>query len=43
MSRVAVGNANKEVAVRMGVSWETVKTHMKNVLTKLSAKGRTRW
>ncbi|WP_338867588.1 response regulator transcription factor [Myxococcus stipitatus] len=38
---VAAGNANKEVAARMGISEETVKTHMKNVLTKLSAKDRT--
>ncbi|WP_257463241.1 response regulator [Archangium lipolyticum] len=38
---VAAGNANKEVAARMGISEETVKTHMKNVLTKLGAKDRT--
>ncbi|MCK8503409.1 response regulator [Myxococcus fulvus] len=38
---VAAGNANKEVAAQMGISEETVKTHMKNVLTKLSARDRT--
>jgi DNA-binding NarL/FixJ family response regulator len=38
---VAIGNANKEVAARMGISEETVKTHMKNVLTKLGARDRT--
>ncbi|ATB41962.1 DNA-binding response regulator [Cystobacter fuscus] len=38
---VASGSANKEVAARMGISEETVKTHMKNVLTKLGAKDRT--
>ncbi|WNG37841.1 response regulator transcription factor [Archangium minus] len=41
LSYVAAGNANKEVAARMGISEETVKTHMKNVLTKLGAKDRT--
>ncbi|MFP2931062.1 response regulator [Pyxidicoccus sp. 3LG] len=41
LGHVAAGNANKEVAVRMGISEETVKTHMKNVLTKLGAKDRT--
>ncbi|MFY0579725.1 response regulator transcription factor [Cystobacter fuscus] len=38
---VARGSANKEVAALMGISEETVKTHMKNVLTKLGAKDRT--
>ena len=41
LALVAAGNANKEVAARMGVSEETVKTHMKNVLTKLGARDRT--
>ncbi|NMO15710.1 response regulator transcription factor [Pyxidicoccus fallax] len=41
LALVAVGNANKEVAARMGISEETVKTHMKNVLTKLGARDRT--
>ncbi|QRK07272.1 response regulator transcription factor [Archangium violaceum] len=41
LSYVAAGNANKEVAARMGISEETVKTHMKNVLTKLGARDRT--
>ncbi|QSQ26657.1 response regulator transcription factor [Pyxidicoccus parkwayensis] len=41
LALVAAGNANKEVAARMGVSEETVKTHMKHVLTKLSARDRT--
>lgn len=41
LALVAAGNANKEVASRMGISEETVKTHMKNVLTKLGARDRT--
>lgn len=38
---VAAGNANKRVANLMGISEETVKAHMKNILSKLSANDRT--
>jgi DNA-binding NarL/FixJ family response regulator len=41
LQHVAAGNANKEVAARLGVSEETVKAHMRNVLAKLSANDRT--
>jgi len=38
---VAAGNANKMVAQRLDVSEETVKAHMKNILSKLGANDRT--
>lgn len=38
---VAAGNANKEVALLLGISEETVKAHMKSLLAKLGAKDRT--
>jgi DNA-binding NarL/FixJ family response regulator len=38
---VAAGNANKMVAQRLKVSEETVKAHMKNILSKLGANDRT--
>ena len=38
---VAAGNANKMVAERLHVSEETVKAHMKNILSKLGANDRT--
>ena len=38
---VAAGNANKMVAQRLAVSEETVKAHMKNILSKLGANDRT--
>jgi DNA-binding NarL/FixJ family response regulator len=38
---VARGNANKAVAQECRISEETVKTHMTNILAKLSAKDRT--
>jgi len=37
----ASGNANKSIAARLGISEETVKAHMKNVLAKLDANDRT--
>lgn len=38
---VAAGNSNKRVALALGLSEETVKGHIKNVLGKLSARDRT--
>lgn len=41
LREVAAGNANKMVAQRLNVSEETVKAHMKNILSKLGANDRT--
>ncbi len=38
---VAQGNSNKRVAAHLGVSEETVKAHMKSIVSKLSANDRT--
>jgi len=40
IGEVAAGGANKQVADRLGVSEETVKTHMKSILSKLGANDR---
>ena len=39
--QVAAGNSNRRVAAQLGISEETVKVHMKNILGKLSANDRT--
>lgn len=41
LKQVAAGNSNKNVANALGISEETVKAHMKGVLSKLGAKDRT--
>ncbi|HEX7315670.1 MAG TPA: response regulator transcription factor [Pyrinomonadaceae bacterium] len=41
LREVAAGNANKVVALHLTVSEETVKAHMKNILSKLGANDRT--
>ena len=41
LKSVAAGNSNKIVADRLGITEETVKTHMRSVLSKLSANDRT--
>lgn len=41
LRRVADGKSNRLIAVELGVSEETVKTHMKNILPKLDASDRT--
>src|SRR5215813_1294683 len=41
LRQVAAGNANKVIADRLKISEETVKAHMKNILSKLSASDRT--
>ena len=38
---VAGGNANKEIAARLSISEESVKSHMRNILSKLRANDRT--
>lgn len=41
LREVAAGNANKVVAMHLAVSEETVKAHMKSILSKLGANDRT--
>jgi DNA-binding NarL/FixJ family response regulator len=41
LKEVAAGKANKVIAERLKISEETVKAHMKNILSKLSANDRT--
>jgi DNA-binding NarL/FixJ family response regulator len=38
---IAGGNANKEIATQLGLTEETVKSHVKNILPKLGANDRT--
>jgi DNA-binding NarL/FixJ family response regulator len=38
---VAAGNSNRTLAAKLSVSEETVKMHVKNILSKLDAKDRT--
>jgi DNA-binding NarL/FixJ family response regulator len=38
---VASGNANKQIAVRLSIAEETVKSHITNILSKLAANDRT--
>ncbi|HEY0502270.1 MAG TPA: response regulator transcription factor [Lysobacter sp.] len=41
LGQVAGGRSNKVIAAHMGISEETVKTHMKSILSKLDANDRT--
>lgn len=41
LNLIAAGNANKEVAGRLRISEDTVKSHIKNILAKLDANDRT--
>ena len=41
LQQVAAGNSNKLIATHLAVSEDTVKTHMKNILSKLGANDRT--
>ena len=41
LREVAAGNANKRVAQLLNVTEETVKAHMKSILSKLGANDRT--
>ena len=41
LALVVDGLTNKEIAVRLGVSEETVKVHIRHLLAKLDARSRT--
>jgi two-component system, NarL family, response regulator len=41
LGHVAGGFSNKRIATHMGISVETVKTHMKSILAKINARDRT--
>ena len=41
LKQVAAGNANKIIATHLAISEETVKAHIKNILSKLAANDRT--
>jgi len=41
LQQVAAGNANKIIAAHLDISEETVKAHVKNILSKLGANDRT--
>jgi DNA-binding NarL/FixJ family response regulator len=41
LRQVAAGNSNRRVATQLGISEDTVKAHMKNILSKLAANDRT--
>ena len=41
LRHVAAGEANKQIAVSLSISEETVKAHMRNVMAKLNANDRT--
>jgi DNA-binding NarL/FixJ family response regulator len=38
---IAAGHANKEIAARLSITEETVKSRVKNILSKLHANDRT--
>jgi DNA-binding NarL/FixJ family response regulator len=41
LESVAAGQSNKSVARELKIAEDTVKSHMKNIMSKLNAKGRT--
>lgn len=41
LREVSSGRANKQIAARLDLSEETIKTHMRNILSKLGAQDRT--
>jgi DNA-binding NarL/FixJ family response regulator len=41
LGRVALGNANKQVAAALNITEKTVKAHMTNIMNKLGASDRT--
>jgi DNA-binding CsgD family transcriptional regulator len=38
---LATGNSNKLIATALAISLETAKTHVRNIIDKLGAQGRT--
>ena len=40
VSLIAAGQSNKEIAIQLGVAPETIKTHLKRIFLKLSARTR---
>jgi DNA-binding NarL/FixJ family response regulator len=38
---IAAGNANKQIAGRLGIAEDTVKSHITNILSKFGANDRT--
>lgn len=41
LKEVSAGRANKQIAAQLDLSEETIKTHMRNILSKLNAQDRT--
>ena len=41
LSQVGGGNRNRDIAERLGISEETVKVHLRNIMGKLGASDRT--
>ena len=41
LQHVAGGNRNRDIAMRLSISEETVKVHLKHVMEKLDASDRT--
>jgi DNA-binding NarL/FixJ family response regulator len=41
LKRVAAGNSNRVIADQLALSEDTIKAHMKNIMSKLAAKDRT--
>ena len=41
LTQVAVGNRNRDIGIRLAISEDTVKSHLRHILEKLGAKDRT--
>jgi len=41
LKRVAAGNSNRLIADQLALSEDTIKSHMKSIMSKLSANDRT--